>query len=240
MAAVRLRDDAFSLFTRPASLRRHIEVLRRWGYRFTTFGDLAARVQRDEGAGLVALTFDDGMADNRTGLLPVLRDAGVPATVFVATAYIGGHHPDVPAVPMLGEADLLALRDAGVEIGSHSHRHRDLTTLPFDEVLADLRQSRRALAAVLGEEPSVLAYPFGRADDDTRRAAREAGFAFAARAEALGAWDDPWDQPRQDMHSYTGRFGLWLKREGHYEPVMRRPLGRIARSGGRRLKGLVR
>lgn len=240
MAAVRLRDDTFSLFTRPSDLRRQIAALRRWGYRFTTFGDLAARVQRGEGSGYVALTFDDGIADNRSTLLPVLRSEGVPATVFVATGYIGGHHPDVPEVPMLGEADLLALRDAGVEIGSHSHDHRDLTTLPFADILADLRESRRMLAAVLGEEPRVLAYPFGRADDETRRAARQAGFAFAARAEGLGRWDDPWDQPRQDMHSYSGRFGLWLKRDNRYEPVMRLPLGRIARSGSRRLKRLVR
>ncbi|MBW3669299.1 MAG: polysaccharide deacetylase family protein [Actinobacteria bacterium] len=240
VAAVRLRDDTYSLFTRPATLRRQIQVLRRWGYRFTTFGDLAARVQRGEGDGYAALTFDDGMADNHSTLLPVLRDEGVPATVFVATAYIGGRHPDVPEVPMLEAADVVALRDGGVEIGSHSHAHRDLTTLSFDEVLADLRRSRRALADVLGEEPTVLAYPFGRASEETRRAAREAGFAFAARAEAQGNWDDPWDQPRQDMHSYSGRLGLWLKRDNRYEPIMRVPFGRIARSGGRRLKRLVR
>lgn len=240
VANVRLRDDTFSLFTRPATLRRQIHVLRGWGYRFTTFGDLAARVQRGEGVGYVALTFDDGIADNRSTMLPVLREERVPATVFVATAYIGGRHPDVPALAMLEAADVLALRDGGVEIGSHSHAHSDLTTLPFEAVLADLHASRRALAEVLGKEPAVFAYPFGRANDDTRRAAREAGFDYAARAEAQGQWDDPWDQPRQDMPSYSGRFGLWLKRDNRYEPVMRHPLGRIARSGGRRLKRLVR
>lgn len=240
VATVRLRDDTFSLFTRPSTLRGHIDVLRRWGYRFTTFGDLADRVQRGEGAGYVALTFDDGMADNRSTLLPLLQEAGLPATVFVATACIGGRHPDAPDVPMLEADDVVALHEAGVEIGSHSHAHRDLTTMPFDEVVADLRASRRALAALLGQEPAVCAYPFGRANDDTRRAAREAGFAYAARAEGHGRWDDPWDQPRQDMHSYTGRFGLWLKRDNRYEPIMRGPFGRIARSGGRRLKGLVR
>ena len=240
VADVRLRDDPHSLFTPPRLLRHHIGRLRRWGYRFTTFGALADLVRDGRAGGHVALTFDDGLADNRTALLPLLREEGVPATVFVATSFVGGRHPDPPHAPMLGADDIVELAAAGIEIGGHSHSHRDLTTLSFDAVRDDLSRSLQILGDLLGGRPRAMAYPFGAATEETRQACREAGFVAAARTAGEGSWDDPHDLPRQDMHSYSGPLGLWLKRDNRYEPLMHGIVGRAVRSVGRRAKTWVR
>jgi peptidoglycan/xylan/chitin deacetylase (PgdA/CDA1 family) len=38
----------------------------------------------------LAITFDDGYADNHDVALPILRDAGLPATFFIATGFLNG------------------------------------------------------------------------------------------------------------------------------------------------------
>ena len=68
-------------------LARHFELL--------TFADLRrcdadGRPWPERGA---IVTFDDGYLDNYTHAYPVLRELGLPATVFLATGHVGGHAP---------------------------------------------------------------------------------------------------------------------------------------------------
>lgn len=53
--------------------------------------DAIAALRRDAlPAGALAITFDDGYADNATVALPVLAQLGLPATFFVATGFLDG------------------------------------------------------------------------------------------------------------------------------------------------------
>jgi peptidoglycan/xylan/chitin deacetylase (PgdA/CDA1 family) len=66
-----------------AHLRRHHHLI--------SLGDGIERLARDPGPDdrpMVALTVDDGYGDNYTHMYPVMRRAGVPVTVFLATDYL--------------------------------------------------------------------------------------------------------------------------------------------------------
>jgi peptidoglycan/xylan/chitin deacetylase (PgdA/CDA1 family) len=210
-------------------VRRQVGTLRRWGYELLTCGEWARRVGEGTGAGCATLTFDDGFADNLHTLVPVLEDLGAPATVFVVSGWLGGLHPDAQGARIVDAAEVRALHAAGVEIGAHTVSHPDLTELPQQAALEELRVSKAALEDVLGVAVPTLAYPFGRATPQTIEAAREAGFTAAVRALGQGRWDDPLDLPRQDVGNRASWLGLRLKRDERYIPLMAHRPARMVR-----------
>jgi peptidoglycan/xylan/chitin deacetylase (PgdA/CDA1 family) len=233
---VSLRRDPQGLFVSPDELRRHVARVRSWGYRLVGFAELAALAGQGRADGHAALTFDDGFADNLETLVPLLRADDVPATVFVVSGWLGEPHPDAPWTRIVSREELRELGGA-VEIGAHSTSHDDLSSLSYEDARADLETCKRELEAVVGPV-STVAYPYGRANADTIRACRDAGFAAACRTSGEGSWDDPHNLPRQDMLNRSSALGLRLKRDNLYEPLMRFTPVRAARRASRRLKAL--
>lgn len=223
--------DPLRLFVSPESLRRHIGLLRRWGYELVPFSHFAEALTSGRAEGMASLTFDDGFDDNLHALVPVLRDCAATATVFVVSGWMGGSHPDAARARIVDAEELRALHEAGVEIGAHTVNHPDLSTLGFAEQLRELRDCRLALEDVLGATVRTAAYPYGNAGPETARAAREAGLEFACRTWARGDERDPFHIPREDMGNRSSGLGLRLKRAGRYETLMRaRPLRGLRRA----------
>lgn len=86
-------SDPQLLSVAPERFSQHLEVLVE-GYRPLKLGELLARVRDDEPADrCVALTFDDGYADNLLAAKPLLEKRGIPATVFATTAHVREQRP---------------------------------------------------------------------------------------------------------------------------------------------------
>jgi peptidoglycan/xylan/chitin deacetylase (PgdA/CDA1 family) len=229
VAAVPPRRDPEGLFTAPAALRRHIALLRRRGYRLVTFGELAQRAAQGRGDGLAALTFDDGLADNATILLPLLAAASVPATVFPVAGWLGREHPDAAGARILRAEEVRTLHRHGIEIGAHTVTHPDLTTLAPAQARAELRESREMLEAIIDAPVTSAAYPYGRATPATIQACADAGFTAACRVSGLGNVGDPLEFPREDIVNGATLLGVRLKIGGVYEPLMRHVPARALR-----------
>ena len=165
----------------PENLRRVIELLHRADYAFTTFGaafaDEQGRRQTEGGPRRICLTFDDGFVDNYTNLLPILREMGVPATVFSTNRGERDAH-------FLSAEQLRTLDRSGlVEIGGHTANHCCLLHADKPAARREIMTNKQWLESVL-EHPIVsFAYPRGEYDAEIVRFVQEAGYKCAATME---------------------------------------------------------
>jgi peptidoglycan/xylan/chitin deacetylase (PgdA/CDA1 family) len=153
----------------------------------------------------VMLTFDDGYADVFFRASTVIARLGMHATAYVITGRISAGDPS-----FLRWSLLKALEQRGIEIGSHSVSHRDLTTLSDRDLRAELLASRRVLERRLGHPVPWLAYPFGAYDARVVAFAREAGYRIAVTTEpgVAQSGEHPLELPRLRVLDSTGVDGL--------------------------------
>lgn len=81
--------DPWSLCVTPENFAEQLEVLQQYAHPISL--QKLAQAHRDDNIphGAVAVTFDDGYADNLHQAKPLLEQYNIPATVFVSTGYIG-------------------------------------------------------------------------------------------------------------------------------------------------------
>lgn len=97
----------------------------------------------------VALNFDDGYASNHELALPVLKEFGLPATVFLSTGFLDEGRP-----LWFHEADLAMTRQ-GASTRRLARALRRLKTLPEERMRAEVA-GLVSEAGGLGELPEVL------------------------------------------------------------------------------------
>ena len=146
------------------------------GYRALTQRQLwnALMLGRKLPAKPVMITFDDGYRDVFGKAMPVLRALHLHATAYIITDRIDGPDPS-----FLTWGRIRSLERNGIEIGSHTVNHLDLTTLDAADARHQLVASKRQLEQRLGHPVRFLAYPAGKHDAAVVALARQAGYLLA-------------------------------------------------------------
>ncbi|MCL4708230.1 polysaccharide deacetylase family protein [bacterium] len=151
-----------------ALFRRQLEFLARAGGVISYDQALQAlRSKPQTETDAVVLTFDDGFVNFYTHVFPILRQLGLPATLFVTTGFVETgipypllHHASgAEAKPvtwdMLGEMASSGL----VTIGAHTHTHVYLDNEPEDKVIEELAIPQELFRQRLGLDVRHFAYP---------------------------------------------------------------------------------
>ncbi len=204
----------------PRRLEGQLRFLLGLGYRPLTLG--AALRERPRGKTL-AVTFDDALRSVLREGRPVLSRLGVPATVFVPTAYAATQKPiawegmgswlGTPHEEELGcmsWEELRGLRDRGWEIGSHTRGHPDLRALENGEAAAEMLESRRECEREMEQACELLAYPFSSYDRRVKEIARASGYSAAVTL------DSKLELPRRCMPLSPGSDAYETVRTGVY------------------------
>jgi peptidoglycan/xylan/chitin deacetylase (PgdA/CDA1 family) len=157
------------------------------------------------GGPAVCITADDGFRSVYTGLFPVLRRHGFPATLFLNPPMIG--HGGA----FLTWAQIEEMRASGlVDVQAHTMTHpnfreQKVRRSPADYasfVTHELAGSARAIETRLGGKVRFLAWPYGIHDAQLEAAAKDAGFeaAFALGSRAALPGGDMFALPRYQVY----------------------------------------
>lgn len=176
------------LRVRPAAFAAQVAWLAEQGFIFLTMSEL--RTQWQNGtlkSKSIALTFDDGYADNILNALPILQRHQAKATIYVVvdrhdrdwSTYKKAHHNsgELARETKLSDAQVMALVNSGlIEIGSHTLTHANLSTLDDATRRQELALSRQALQGLTGQPIQSFAYPFGIYSHADVLAVQDAGY----------------------------------------------------------------
>lgn len=132
----------------------------------------------------IVITFDDGYSDNYKNAYPILKKYNFKATIFVITSYIG------KGKTFLNINELKQMQNKGIDIQSHTVRHKRLDRMTYKEQLYELKKSKQFLEKNLNKKVQFIAYPFGQCNKDTIKIARKTGYKMGLSSFNGGRWSE--------------------------------------------------
>ncbi len=187
----RFGDNCDSPLCMPADVfDRQMRYLKDNGYHTVTPAELIdfLRYRKPLPRKSVWITMDDGYRSTYKVAYPILKQYGFTATMFVYTEFVGASRLAVTW------EQLREMKANGFVVGSHTVTHSDLTKPRSDEsedefiarVRRELGESKKTIDKKLGQNTTVLAYPFGYYDRRAVNLAHDAGYKLAASVRRGG------------------------------------------------------
>jgi len=211
------------LYVLPSMFCFQLWFLKKAGFRVVTISEMLDC--RDNNERLATLTFDDGYEDFYKNALPLLEQYGYPATVFVVSSLIGRSNLWDTAryggvsEPLMDLEQLREIRARGIEIGSHSKTHADLTKLDTGSLTEEIEGSKRQLEGLLGPPIDLFCYPFGGYTPQAIEVVRKAGYraALSTKRGSFRVGDNPFEIRRIPVRLNTHPILFAYKVLSNYE-----------------------
>lgn len=164
-----------SYYVSPEIFEEQMAWLKENGYKVISLDDIyqAGLGQKNLPEKPLVITFDDGVTDQYTNALPILKKYDYPATFFIKLNNVGKGKGG-----MTWE-QIKELTNAGMTIGSHTVNHDNLNMMSAKTLKYELEESKKTLEDKLGVKIKFLSYPGGAYSDKVIEAAQKAGYLAA-------------------------------------------------------------
>jgi len=165
----------------------------------------------------VVLTFDDSFEDVYLNAFPILKKYGFPASVFIATDFIGREQKNESTgilFKTLDSRQIKEMHDSGlIDFEPHTCSHQELTKISQEEARKEILDSRRIIEDGLSKKCNFFAYPRGKYNQDIMGILKENGFlaALTVNPGRAGKNSNLLELPRQSIDSATGKIQFMYK-----------------------------
>jgi peptidoglycan/xylan/chitin deacetylase (PgdA/CDA1 family) len=157
----------YQINTSPNVFSQQMRWLRHNGYRTMDLPEMWAAMETGQDLSkTVVITFDDGYQDFYTDGLPVMKQCGFTATIFLATDRIQDTSVRVEGADYLTWREVRELYAEGIRFGSHTVTHPDLRSLGPEQIDYELGYSKEIIEQKLGVSIRSFSYPYAFPEED--------------------------------------------------------------------------
>lgn len=213
-----------SLYVAPDAFVRQMAWLSLLGYTGLSMSALQPYLLGEQSGKVVGITFDDGYRNNLTHALPALLKQGFSSTCYAVSGLLGETNAwdealGIAQTPLMNEEELRQWVMAGQEVGSHTHRHIDLTQAGDQAGRAEMAMGKSRLETVIGQPVRQFCYPYGHYQPRHVAMASELGFSAATTTQRSRshAGMEMLKLPRVPVLRSTTLPVFWLKIATGYE-----------------------
>lgn len=197
-----------TLCVRPNDFKLQIKYLLENNFRIVSLYDIINELPQRK---TVAITFDDGYANNYLNAYPHLLEFKIPATIFMVAGLTGqksiwDEKNGRPSDELLSWLQVREMAQNNISIGSHSFCHDYLTKIKWwPNIWRQVKHSKKIIEREIGKKILFFSYPFGRSNRLIRQMVKAAGYeAACGTALPNGKRVDIYNLPRLEVNTSVG------------------------------------